>query len=114
MKVHYLELVVDDVNATCDLYAKLHKLTFSQPDSSLGNARTAKRADGSLIGIRAPMHSGERTVIRPYVLVEDIEAAVADAKQAGATIAVPPMKIPGHGTCSILIHNGIESGLWQL
>jgi predicted enzyme related to lactoylglutathione lyase len=53
-------------------------------------------------------------VTRPYILVDDIEAALAAAGRAGAEITVPPMSIPGHGTCAIIYQSGIESGLWQL
>jgi predicted enzyme related to lactoylglutathione lyase len=60
------------------------------------------------------MHDGEKPVTRAYVLVEDIEAAVAAAAASGAVIAVPPMEIAGHGTCAIYFQGGIEAGLWQL
>jgi predicted enzyme related to lactoylglutathione lyase len=52
-------------------------------------------------------------VVRPYLLVEDIEAAVKVAEKEGAEVALPPMKIPGQGTFSIYILGGIEHGLWQ-
>jgi len=45
--------------------------------------------------------------------VDDIESAVAAAADAGANVALPPMKIPGHGTCAIYIEGGVEHGLWQ-
>jgi predicted enzyme related to lactoylglutathione lyase len=114
MRVHYLEIVTKDVDATCKLYSGVHGLAFGDADQSLGGARTAALADGGMLGIRAPMHDGESSVTRAYLLVEDIEAAVAAAKGAGAEIAVPPMQLPGHGTCAIYIHDGIEAGLWQL
>jgi hypothetical protein len=41
--------------------------------------------------------------VRPYWLVDDIEAAVAAAVQAGGDVAHPPMEIPGHGTFAIYI-----------
>jgi len=71
-------------------------------------------ADGGMLGVRSPLNDGERLVVRPYILVEDIEAAVAAAAKAGAEITLPPMGIPGHGTCAIVFQGGIESGLWQL
>lgn len=114
MQLHYLEVVTKEVDAACELYSGVHGVTFGDADPSLGGARTAQMKEGGLLGIRAPMHAGEKPVARPYILVQDIETAVAAAKQAGAEIMVPPMKIPGHGTCAIYIQGGIESGLWQL
>ncbi len=114
MRIHYLEIVTKDVDATCKVYSGIHGLKFGDADQSLGGARTAKMADGGMMGIRAPMHDGEKSVTRAYMLVDDIEAAVAAAKNSGADIAVPPMEIPGHGTCAIYVQSGIEAGLWQL
>ena len=113
MRVHYLEIVTKEVDATCKLYSGVHGVTFGDTDQSLGGARTAELAVGGMLGIRAPMHDGENSVTRAYILVEDIEAAVAAAKDSGAEIAVPPMEIPGHGTCAIYFQGGIEAGLWQ-
>ena len=67
------------------------------------------------IGVRAPMREDEQPVVRPYVLVEDIEAAVKAAQAAGAEIAMPSTEIPGgHGKFAIYILGGIQHGLWQL
>ena len=52
-------------------------------------------------------------MVRPYWLVDDIEAAVAAAVKAGGVLALPPMKIPGHGTCAIYVQGGIDHGFWQ-
>jgi predicted enzyme related to lactoylglutathione lyase len=114
MRVHYLEVVTTDVDAACKLYATMHGVTFGDVDQNLGGAPTTRLADGGMIGVRAPMHDGEKPVTRAYVLVEDIEAAVAAAAASGAVIAVPPMEIAGHGTCAIYFQGGIEAGLWQL
>ena len=114
MQIHYLEVVTTDVDAVCTLYSQMHGVAFGDADQNLGGARTANLANGGMLGIRAPMHDAEKPVVRPYVLVEDIEATVAAAADSGAEIAVPPMEIAGHGTCAIVIQDGIESGLWQL
>ncbi len=52
--------------------------------------------------------------VRPYWLVDDIDAAVAAAVKAGGQLAVPPMEIPGHGTFAIYLQGGNDHGLWQL
>jgi predicted enzyme related to lactoylglutathione lyase len=113
MQLHYLEIVTPDVDATCATYAQLHGVMFSDPEPGLGNARTAALADGGKIGIGAPMHESEEPVVRPYLLVDDIEAATQAAKENGGTIAHPPMEIPGHGTFAIYIQGGIHHALWQ-
>lgn len=114
MRIHYLEIVTLDVEATCRALATLHGVTFSAPEAGLGNARTARLASGGTIGVRAPMHETETPVVRPYLLVDDIQAAAAAAQAAGAAIAHPPMEIPGLGTFAIYIQGGIHYGLWQV
>jgi len=113
MQIQYLEIVTPEVDATCELYRKLHGASFSDPVAGLGNARTALLPGGGRVGVRAPMHETEAEVVRPYLLVDDIEAAVAAATDSGAVIAHPPMEIPGHGTFAIYIQGGIHHGLWQ-
>jgi predicted enzyme related to lactoylglutathione lyase len=114
MQIHYLEIVTPDVDATCGALEKVHGVSFSAPEAGLGNARTAALKDGGQIGVRAPMHEAEEPVVRPYVPVDDIEAAAEAAQVAGAEIAHPPMEIPGHGKFAIYIQGGIHHGLWQV
>ncbi len=114
INVHYLEIVTPETDATCNALEKARSVTFGEPVAELGNARTAKLKDGGRIGVRAPMRETETPVVRPYVLVDDIQGAVNAAETAGAQVAVPPTEIPGHGTFAIFILGGIEHGLWQL
>ena len=114
MQIQYLEIVTPDVEAVCQTYSKMYGVTFNDADPNLGGARTAKLAGGGVVGVRAPMRDTENPVVRPYVLVDDIQASVDVAAESGAEVALPPMEIAGHGTCAIVIQGGIESGLWQL
>ncbi|GJM18044.1 MAG: hypothetical protein DHS20C14_02570 [Phycisphaeraceae bacterium] len=114
MRVHYLEIVTPAVKETCEVLAETHGVVFSAPIAEFGNARTANLNGGGRIGVRAPMRDSETPVVRPYVLVDDIEAAIKAAEKAGAELAIPPMEIPGQGTFSIYILGGIDHGLWQL
>ena len=113
MQIHYLEIVTKEVDAVCSAYATTYGIHFGEPDAALGNARTATLPGGGLLGVRAPMHQAEEPIVRPYWLVEDIEAAVAAAVKAGGEVAHPPMAIPGYGTFAIYIQGGIHHGLWQ-
>ena len=114
MQVYYLEIVTQNVDATCSTYEKLHGVNFEKVDPFLGNARTASLANGGMIGIRAPMHDAEEPIVRPYLLVDDIDAAVATVEKSGGEIAHPPMDIPGHGKFAIYIQGGNHHGLWQV
>lgn len=114
MQIQYLEIVTTDVEALCAQISAVQGVAFGAPDPSLGGARTAKLRSGGMLGIRGPLRDTETPVVRPYLLVDDIAASVAAAADAGATIALPPMELPGHGTCAIVIQGGIECGLWQV
>lgn len=114
MQIQYLEIVTKEVDEVCATYSKIHGVSFGESDQNLGGARTAELANGGLLGVRAPLRDNEDPVVRPYLLVEDIQAAVDAAAESGAEVALPPMELTGHGTCAIVIQGGIESGFWQL
>jgi uncharacterized protein len=114
MRIQYLEIVTNNVDAACALYSTMYGASFGKAAQRLGGARTAKLAGGGMLGVRAPLRPTELPVVRPYVLVKDIKASVAAAAKSGADIAMEPTDIPGHGQFAIVIHGGIESGLWQV
>jgi predicted enzyme related to lactoylglutathione lyase len=114
MQVYYLEIVTKEVEAVCAAYAAATGEPFGKPDAGLGNARTAALPGRGMVGVRAPLSDTEEPVVRPYWLVDDIEAAVAVAVAAGGVVAHPPLEIPGHGTFAIYIQGGVHHGLWQL
>ncbi len=113
MQIHYLEIVTTEVDAVCNAYAAVNGVQFGEPNAGLGNARTAALPGGGLLGVRAPMNDAEEPIVRPYWLVDNIEAAVASAVTAGGEVAHPPLEIPGLGTFAIYIQGGINHGLWQ-
>ncbi|MFK7849223.1 MAG: VOC family protein [Rhodothermales bacterium] len=113
MQIFYLEIVTPDVDDVCATYAKLYGASFGEPIAVLGNARTADLADGGRIGVRAPMGDSEVPLVRPYLLVDDIEATVKKAVESGGEIAHPPFELPGQGTFAIFMQGGIQHGIWQ-
>lgn len=113
VQVQYLEVVTPNVDETCAALAAQHGVTFGEPVAMLGNARTADLKGGGRIGVRGPMRPDEAPVVRPYMLVDDIEAAIAAAEAAGAEFAMRATQIPGEGTFAIYLLGGIEHGIWQ-
>jgi len=114
MKVHYLEIVASDVDHVCAAYEAAHGIQFGSAEPLLGGARTARLPDESIIGVRGPLRDTEKPIVRPYWLVDDIQAALDAVSRQGAFVAHPPLEIPGKGTFAIYIQGGIEHGLWQL
>lgn len=112
--VHYLEIVTPDVESTSELYATVYHWRFQPVIAELGNARVAKLPDGSLCGIRAPLHPDEKPIVRTYLRVVDLETAVSGAAKMGAKILLDRMEIAGHGSIAIYEHGGIQQGLWQV
>ncbi len=113
MLVQYLEVVSSDVDATCSVLAKVHGVTFGEPDAALGNARTAVLVGGGRIGVRPPMAEHDLEVVRPYMLVDDIEAAVAATEAAGGEFLMGATELPGGGKFAIYLLAGTQFGLWE-
>lgn len=113
VNVHYLEIVTTDVDQTCAVLEKTHGVTFGEPIAEFGNARMTQLKGGGRIGVRAPMRETEKLVVRPYILVDDIEVAVEAARAAGGEFAMLPTEIPGEGRFAIYFLGGIQHGLWQ-
>jgi predicted enzyme related to lactoylglutathione lyase len=93
LRVHYLEIVASDVDAVCAAYEAALGVTFGSADPLLGGARTAPPPDGGSVGVRGPLRDTEEPVVRPYWLVDDIEAAIAAATKDWAFVAHPPLEI---------------------
>lgn len=112
--IYYLEIVTPDAKAVSEFYADAHGWRFEPEAPELGNALVATLPDGSMCGIRAPMHEQEEPIVRTYIRVSNIESAVKHAAESGATIALEPMEIPGRGKVAIYFLGGIQQGLWQV
>lgn len=113
MNIHYLEIVTPQVDETCKALEKTHGVTFGKAVPEFGNARMTRLKNGGRIGVRPPMRETEEPVVRPYILVDNMEAAVEAAKAAGGQFAMLPTEIPGQGKFSIYFLGGIQYGLWQ-
>lgn len=113
MQIHYLEIVTPDVDAVCASYAATCGAVFGEPIPEFGQARTAALANGGTLAVRLPLREDEAPVVRPYVLVDDLAGAVADAQQAGGELALAPTQIPGRGCIAIYLQGGVEHALWQ-
>ena len=113
-EIHYLEIVTPDAEASCDFYGQTYGWRFEKMAPELGGAFVAALSNGSLCGIRAPMHELEKPTVRTYVRVTDIYASIQKAGELGAVVALEPTEIPGRGMIAIYLYGGVEQGMWQL
>lgn len=111
--VHYLEIVTNDLGASCALYGALWGVIFGDEVADLGGARTATRPDGTLVGIRKPLAEHESPTLRSYITVDDIETSTKAAEEHGAVVAYPPTPQGEWGVFAIVILDGVQHGLWQ-
>ena len=111
---HYLEIVTPDPKGASDFYRQAYGWPFEDVAPELGNAFVASLPNGSLCGIRAPMHDQEEPTVRTYIRVADLESSVKKAEELGATIILGAMEIPGRGSIAIYLNGGIEQGIWQV
>lgn len=114
MQIQYLEIVAENAEDACATLAKIHNVTFGEPEPGLGNARVATLSTGGKIGVRSPMAEHDQPIVRPYMLVDDIEASTAAAESAGAQFAMKATEVPGHGKFAIYFLGSTQYGLWEL
>ena len=113
MTIRYLEIVSKNVEREIEILEVQKGISFGDPVAELGGARTAALAEGTTIGVRAPMHDAEEAVARPYFLTETLQETVDAAVAKGAELAVPPMELPGQGTIALYLVDDVQYGLWQ-
>ena len=111
--IHYTEIVTEETDAHCATITAVHGLAFGEPVADLGFARVATAPNGALIGVRKPLAAHETPIVRTYLAVEDIHAAVRTAEAAGALVAYGPAQQGETGTWAITMQGGVQMGLWQ-
>lgn len=65
------------------------------------------------MGLRKPLAAHEKSIMRTYLEVEDIQQAVKKAEDCGATVAYPPTQQGQRGIFAIVILGDVQHGLWQ-
>lgn len=111
--IKYLEVVTDKFDETVHAYEASLGLSFEGPIAELGYAKIVKLPNEGMIGVRKPMHESETPVVRPYILVDSLEAELKKIEQTDADIALPFMELPGYGKIAIYFLGENQFGLWQ-
>jgi uncharacterized protein len=111
----WLDLAAPDAPAAAEFYAALFGWTYSVSGPEYGNYHVALLADRPVAGIGEPFGDAagpSRWTL--YLASSDIDADVARAREAGATIVAEPMEIPAQGHMAVLLDpTGASFALWQ-
>ena len=110
--ITHIEIPADDIERAKRFYGAVAGWEFGTmegfPDYWL--FRTSETAGGGL-GTRG---ESVGTVIRAYINVASVDAAVAAAEANGGSVVTPPTDVPGQGRFAA-VHDseGNEIGLWE-
>ena len=112
MTVKYLEIVTPNVDAACAMYSRIYGVEFGAEVPTLGMARTAERPDGTTFSVRAPLADHDGPIVRTYLAVDDMDAAIEAATANGGVVAYGPVEQGDVGTFAIVIQDGVQHGFW--
>lgn len=118
----WMDLTTHDLEGAQRFYGDLFGWEVVEAGPDLGGYRHAT-VDGTVVAGIVPAIGPDGAPADPaamparwsvYLAVEDVDAAVADAVEAGGTVVVPAMDIPGMGRMAFLLDAaGADVGLWE-
>ncbi len=110
----HLELASTDPPKAREFYEKLFGWTLKDVELPVGTYTMIDTGQGPGGGIMKQLIPYGGSAWLAYVLVDDIEAATAQAAALGATIMKAGVEVPGFGRLSIIEDpTGAMLGLWQ-
>ena len=110
--ITHIEFPADDIERAKRFYGAVAGWDFSTMEGfpNYWLFRTSEAAGGGL-GVRG---DSVGSVIRVYINVDSLEAAVAAAASNGGTVITPPTDVPGQGRfAAVNDSEGNEIGLWE-
>lgn len=106
---YWNELMTHDAEKAKAFYAKTIGWTFEAQPMPNGTYWLAKMDDTPEAGIfplKGPDFEGASEQWFSYIAVDDVDARVKQAEQAGARVERPPFDVPGVGRIAILQEPG--------
>ena len=107
-KLNYVELSVERIAAVRPFYEAAFGWTFTE----YGPDYAAVEGGETTVGFNADTSQPAPPVL-PLIAVDDLEAALAAATQAGGVIRVPIFAYPGGRRFHVVDPSGLELGVYQ-
>ena len=112
----WIDLATPDQDAAAEFYGGLFGWSVEEDENAeqTGGYRVATLKGQAVGGVMKLMQEGQPVAWSSYVSVEDVDATVAKAKDAGGTVMVEPMSVLDYGRMAFLLDpTGAAIGLWQ-
>lgn len=112
----WIDLSTPDQDQAGEFYGALFGWTLKEDENAeqTGGYRTAQLEGNAIGGVMKLMQEGQPPAWLAYVCVEDADATVAKARQAGATVYAEPMSVLDYGRMAVLADpTGAVVGVWQ-
>jgi uncharacterized protein len=112
----WVDLGTPDQDAAGEFYGALFGWTLKEDENAeqTGGYRTAQRDGNAIGGVMKLMMEGQPPAWLNYVCVEDADATVAKAREAGAVVHAEPMSVLDYGRMAVLADpTGAAFGIWQ-
>jgi predicted enzyme related to lactoylglutathione lyase len=106
---YWNELMTRDVEQAKRFYADTLGWTFesmAMPDGTYWVIKSGEATVGGLFQLSEPAFEGVAETWMGYIAVDDVDARVAKATEAGATLMRPPFDVPGVGRIAMLTEPG--------
>jgi uncharacterized protein len=112
----WIDLGTPDQDAAGEFYGALFGWNLKEDENAeqTGGYRTAQRDGSAIGGVMKLMMEGQPPAWLNYVCVEDADATVEEARQAGAVVHAEPMSVLDYGRMAVLADpTGAAFGIWQ-
>src|ERR1044072_2788507 len=112
----WIDLGTPDQDAAAEFYGALFGWSVEADENAeqTGGYRVAMLRDKAIGGVMKLMEEGQPPAWSTYIAVEDADASVAKAREAGGTVVVEPMSVLDYGRMAFIADpTGAFIGLWQ-
>lgn len=112
----WIDLGTPDQDDAGEFYGALFGWELKEDENAeqTGGYRTAQLDGNAVGGVMKLMQEGQPPAWSPYVCVEDVDATVGKAREAGGSVVVEPMSVLDYGRMAFIADpSGAVLGLWQ-
>ena len=110
----WADLSTSDVEGAREFYGALFGWEWEIAGPEYGNYSTGSLRGKKVAAVASRMDDSQPVVWTTYLAVDDADKWAAAVPEAGGTVAVPPMEIPGQGRMAIGVDpTGAAFGIWE-